>query len=140
MAISKNDAVDILKAALVMAVVDGKVTDGERAVMKAVAQRAGIRPDDLETMIREVADAPGSRQKLFERAIAEPERAMQLLVAAAVIDGRVSEPERHLLVEVSDALGIGALRFNELFQAGMMSAKRVRATPDNPGPSASAHW
>ena len=51
---------------------------------------------------------------------------MQLLVAAAHIDGHISEKERSLLVDISFVLGVPADRFNSIFEAGLAASKKVK--------------
>ncbi len=122
---SSAENLELLKASLAMAVVDGKITGHERALIKALATKAGVGEASLNAMIDLAQNQPAQHDELFASAIKEPEKAMQLLVASATLDGHISEEERNMLVDVSIALGIPAAKFSEIFQAGMASAKRV---------------
>lgn len=120
-----TESLELLKAVIAMAASDGRVSGHEKAIIKALAQRAGVGGLSLAAMIEHASNDPSAREDLFARAVKEPERAMQLLVAAAQIDGNISEPERNLLVDISCTLGVSAERFGEIFQAGMATSKRV---------------
>lgn len=122
---STRESLELLQAALAMAVVDGKISGHERALLKALAGKAGVGDASLNAMIDLAKKEPAKHDELFATAIKEPEKAMQLLVASANLDGHISEEERNMLVDISIALGISANRFGEIFQAGMASAKRV---------------
>lgn len=120
------DSFELLKAALAMAAADGRISGHEKALLKALAERAGVGAASLDAMVHAAIEYPAKHDDLFQRAVKEPERAMQLLVSAAQIDGKISEQERALLVDISFVLGVSAERFNEIFKAGLASAKRVR--------------
>ncbi len=135
---SARETLELLKAALAMAVVDGKISGHERALLKALAAKAGVGDASLTAMIDLAGNEPARHDDLFASAIKEPEKAMQLLVASANLDGHISDEERNLLVDISFALGISSQRFGEIFQSGMAAAKRVvrskRLKDDNPSP------
>jgi len=135
MGIDSSDSLELLKAVIALAAADGSVTKTEQAVIKALAQKAGVAGASLDAMIERAAVDGAARQQLFEQAVRKPERAMELLVAAANIDGHVSEPERHLLVDISCTLGVPARRFKEIFQSGMAASDRVKRdfNPLDPG-------
>ena len=123
---STQDSFELLKAALAMAAVDGKISGSERALIKALAQRAGVGSVSLDAMIEQAKESPAKHDELFGRVIKDSERAMQLLVAAAHIDGHISAKERNLLVDISFVLGISAERFNGIFEAGLAASKKVQ--------------
>ncbi len=133
-----QESFELLKAALAMAVVDGKISGHEKSLLKALAQRAGVGAVSLAAMIEQAQENPASHDELFGRAVKDSERAMQLLVAAAHIDGHISEQERSLLVDISFVLGVSAERFNSIFQAGLAASKRVRRSRTRPGGSESS--
>ncbi len=126
MSVDSTDSLELLKAALTMAAVDGKISGHENALLKALAKRAGVGSASLDAMIKQAGENRTSCDDLFKRAVKDSERAMQLLVAAANIDGHISEEERNLLVDISFALGVSAERFNAIFQAGLATSKRIR--------------
>ncbi len=126
MSANPQESLELLRAALAMAAADGRISGHEKALLKALAQRAGVGALSLDAMVADAVNNPASHDTLFQRAIDDPERAMQLLVAVAQIDGKISEEERNLLVDISFVLGVSAERFNEIFQAGLASVKRVR--------------
>ncbi len=132
MGVDAQDSFELLKAALAMAAADGRISGHEMGLLKALAKRAGVGSVSLEAMIRQARENPASHESLFHRAVKDPERAMQLLVGAANIDGQISEEERNLLVDISFVLGVSSDRFSEIFQAGLAASKRVHRGR-NPG-------
>lgn len=125
MGLDSTDSYELLKAVIALAAADGNVTNTELAVIKALARKAGVEGTSLDAMIERAALDAAVKQELFDRAVKKPERAMELLVAAANIDGHVSEEERNLLVDISCTLGVPARRFSEIFQSGMAVSRRV---------------
>ncbi|NOT00243.1 MAG: TerB family tellurite resistance protein [Phycisphaerales bacterium] len=125
MALNNTDSFELLKAVIALAASDGRISGREKGLAKALADRAGVGGASLDAMIERASGDPDSRVAMFDRAIKDGEQAMQLLVAAAMVDGHISEPEREMLVDVSAILNIPARRFGEIFQVGMAAAKRV---------------
>lgn len=117
---------ELLKAVLAIAAADGKVHGNEMAILKALAQRAGIGAVSLNAMIDQAKTNRAAYDRLFARAVSDPERAMRLLVAAANIDGNISEEEREILVDISTVLGVSTDRFASIFQSGMAASNKVR--------------
>jgi len=135
MGLDSSDSLELLKAVIAMAAADGKVSPTELAVIKALARKAGVAGPSLDEMIERATVDAAVRQDFFEKAVRMPERAMKLLVAAANIDGHISEQERNLLVDISSTLGVRARRFQEIFQSGMAASDRVMRdfNPLDPG-------
>ncbi len=127
MSIESGDNLELLKAVLTMAAVDGRITGRERGLIRALAGRAGVGKASISAMIEIAQDDESARERLFQRAVADPERAMQLLVATANLDGKITDEERSLLVDISFALGVSSERFNEIFKAGIAASKKPGA-------------
>jgi uncharacterized membrane protein YebE (DUF533 family) len=125
MSTGSRENLELLKAALAMAAVDGKVCAREKSLLKALAAKAGVGGVSLQAMIDRAMTEPADRAKLFQGVISQPEKAMQLLVAAASIDGAITEDERSLLVDISFVLGVSSDRFDDVFRDGLAAAKRV---------------
>jgi tellurite resistance protein len=124
MTFNNIDGPELLKAVLVMACVDGRISGREKGLIRALAARAGVGDASLSAMINQVQNDPDAKDRVFKRAVADPEKAMQLLVATANLDGRITEEEREMLVDVSFLLGVSAQKFNAIFQAGMAASKK----------------
>ena len=135
MSVDSTDSLELLRAVLVIAAADGKVTGHELSLLKALAQRAGVGRTSLEAMIQTAQEDKIEHDKLFARAVADPERAVQTLVAAARIDGEVSDEERKILVDIACMLGVSVDRFRELYESGLAAADRIRRTREQGGGS-----
>ncbi len=125
MEINETDSYELLKGVIAIAAADGSVTGREKAIIKALADKARVSRVSTESMIDRARKESDAVDALFNRALKNPNRAMQLLVAAADIDGDISAEERSLLASVSDKLGLSPDAFRELFKAGVASSKRV---------------
>jgi tellurite resistance protein len=125
MTLDASDSYELLTAVIALAAADGNVTNSELAVIKALARKAAVEGPELDAMIESAAIDAAARQELLNRAVKQPERAMSLLIAAANIDGNVSEEERNLLVDISCTLGVPARRFGEIFQSSMAVSSRI---------------
>ena len=126
MSMELGESFELLKAALALAAVDGRISGHERAVIKALAARAGVGQASLDAMVEQAKAGHADHDKLFGRVLKEPERAMQLLVALAAIDGHLDEKERSLLVDISTVFNVPTDRLDDIFQAGLVASKRVR--------------
>ncbi len=125
MSLDTTESFELLKAVIALAISDGRISGREKGLIKALAGKAGVGGASLDAMIGQASQDTSARQALFDRAMKNPEQAMQLMVAAANVDGHISEEERELLVEVSTILGVSARRFGEIFQTGLAVSKRV---------------
>jgi tellurite resistance protein len=118
--------VQLLQAAIVLAVADGVVASSERGLLDAIAGRVGVGQMSLEAMIDRAKTDPDVHDELFYRAMTEPELTMELLVAAARLDGEVSQEEREVLVRIMDKLNIPIARFSGIYQKGIQRADQLR--------------
>jgi len=125
MKLNETDSYELLKGVIAIAAADGSVTGREKAIIKELAERARVSRISTESMIDQARKASDAVDKLFTRALKNPKRAMQLLVAAANIDGTISDEENNLLADVSLKLGLSPEAFGEVFKAGVASSKRV---------------
>lgn len=121
-----SDDKQLLEALVVLAAADGLITRGERGLLKRLAARIGVSSAALDATIEGAMRDPPRRQKLFRKAISKPELAMELLVAAARIDGAIDKAEERILVEVMGKLKIRTERFKELYRRGVARADALR--------------
>jgi hypothetical protein len=118
---------ELFKAVLAVAGIDGKVTRAEQGLLGGLAERVGVGAASLNAMMAAAAREPDLKSKLFSRSMREPVRAMELLVAAARIDGEISEEERQLLLHVAETLKLPPEAFAGAFERGLATADRLRA-------------
>ncbi len=122
----KRDDLELLKALVVLAAADDVIAKSERGLLERLCVRVGVGRASLDAMIERAMSDHTCRQELFIRTTAKPELAMELLVAAARIDGEIDERERAVLVDVMGKLKIPVDRFSELYQRGIDRADTIR--------------
>lgn len=118
---------ELFQAVLAVAGADGRITRSERGLLEGLAERVGVGRVSLNAMIKLAISEPGFKTNRSIHTVSDPVKAMELLVAAARIDGEISEQERQLLVRTSEIWGIPNEEFVEAFKRGMATADRVRA-------------
>lgn len=123
---SIHEQVELLKAAIVLAAADQVISPSERGLLTALAGRIGVGKVSLDAMIERALSDPAAREELFRRTMSDPEKAMELLVATARLDGEVADAEREVLAQIMQKLGISVERFADLYERGMQRADALR--------------
>lgn len=118
---------ELFQAVLAVAGADGTITRAERGLLEALAERVGVGRASLKAMIERATREPGFRAKRSIHKVNDPLKAIELLVAAARIDGEISEEERQLLVHIAAVWDIPNKEFVEAFKRGLATADRLRA-------------
>lgn len=117
---------ELLRAALSLAVADGEVRRSEKGVLAGLARRCGVGRVSFDAML---AEAETNKTIPDHILIPNPQKAgeaFELLVAQARIDGEISEAEREVLVRIAAALRIEGEDFSRLYEAGIRRADAVR--------------
>lgn len=122
-----REQAEILRAAIVLAVTDGVITSSEKGLLEALARRLGVSTQTLRQMTERALLDSAVHDELFRVATADPEFTLELLVAAARIDGEIHERERATLLQMSEKLAIPAGQFEHIFTRGVARADAVRA-------------
>ncbi len=123
---------ELLKAALVVAVADGGIRRSEKGVVQGLAQRVGIGRASLEAMIEAAEQDDSIADNILIGSTATARSALKLLVAQARIDGEVSDEERSVLVRIATTLGITGDEFQAIYQAGIKRADEIRKSRQGP--------
>jgi tellurite resistance protein len=123
---SHMEDVELLKAAMSLAIADGQVTRGEWGIIERLAARAGVGRVSLDAMLARAESDPTAKDELFTSVRAKGPRALKLLVATARLDGEISPEERELLVEIAGRLDITGAQFDEVYSAGIAAADAKR--------------
>ena len=118
---------ELFQAVLAVAGADGRIARSERGLLEALAERVGVGRISLKAMIDRAIRDPGFKSDRSLHKVSDPLKAMELLVAAARIDGEISEEERQLLVRTAEVWDIPNDDFVEAFKRGLATADRVRA-------------
>jgi len=122
------DDVELLKAALAVAVADGTIRRSEKGVLQGLAIRVGVGRASFDAMVKAAESDDSVGDEVLIRSKDNAHKAFELLVAQARIDGEVSEEERSLLVRLATALNITGSDFSRLYAAGIKRADAIRKT------------
>jgi len=120
------EKLELLKSALLVAVVDGQLKQSEMGVVMGLAARVGVGRASLEAMIGAAKDGRIGPDDILMRSGQSARTALELLVAQARIDGEITDPERELLVIIGSRFNITGDEFQEIYQAGIARADKIR--------------
>ena len=117
---------ELLKAALAVAMADGELRRSEKGVVEGLAERIGIGRVSFEAMLEAAEKDDSIADNILLRSKEKAHSAFELLVAQARIDGEISDDERSLLVRIATSLGITGTDFETVYLAGVKRADRIR--------------
>ncbi len=117
---------ELLKAALAVAMADGELRRSEKGVVEGLAERIGIGRVSFEAMLEAAEEDDSIADNILLRSKEKARSAFELLVAQARIDGEISDDERSLLVRIATSLGITGTDFETVYLAGVKRADRIR--------------
>ncbi len=118
--------VDLLKAALAVAMADGELRRSEKGVVQGLARRIGVGQASFEAMLAAAEKDDSIADNILMRSKGKARTAFELLVAQARIDGEISPEERSLLVRIATSLGITGDEFAQLYQSAIKRADDIR--------------
>ncbi len=117
---------ELLRAAIAMAVADGKISRSEMGVVEGLAQRAGVGAVTIEAMFEAAANDETFADNLLLQPKDRAVKAVELLVGLARIDGEISSEERELLVRIAASLDVVDNEFRQAYEAGIKRADNLR--------------
>jgi len=104
--LTKKDQVQICKVVAQAIVADGRLADGERALLNELMDRYGLDgAERRDVMARNIDDDPAALAAGVEAPDAKNALLVELAMAVSV-DGGLAKTERQLIGEVAAALGI----------------------------------
>ena len=118
---------ELFRALLAVAGIDGKFTRAEQGLLHGLAERVGIGAASLDAMMERAVREPDLKVSLCSRTLRQPAKALEMLVAAARIDGEIIEDERQLLLHVAETMKLPPEAFTAAFERGLATADRLRA-------------
>ena len=124
---------ELLKAALAVALADGEIRRSEKGVVQGLARRVGVGQPSLDAMIEAAEQDDSIADNILIGSKATARSALELLVAQARIDGEVSNEERGVLVRIATTLAITGDEFQAVYQAGIKRADKIRKSRQDPG-------
>ena len=139
MDLDSTEELELLKAAIAVAVADGRLRRSEMGVVEGLAARCGVGEAWLEAMLADATKGTGAADSIVFRSKDAAREAFKLLVSQAHIDGEIAEEEHDVLVRVAaslgiagDKFGIGGDEFRSLYQAGVKRADAIRKARQRP--------
>jgi tellurite resistance protein len=117
---------ELLRAAIALSLVDGRISSGEKGFFVRLAERIGVSTQALNALVELAESNPAEREKLFEQSHRNPKLALELLVALARLDGEITHDEREWLVDISTSLDVGPLAFSQVYRSGIARADQMR--------------
>jgi tellurite resistance protein len=117
---------DLLKAAMAVALADGEIRRSEKGVLQGLAERVGVGRMSFEAMLEAAEQNDSIADSILIRSKERAKAALTLLVAQARIDGEISQGERSILVRVAASLGITGDDFQSIYETGIKRADAIR--------------
>ncbi len=117
---------ELLRAAIAMAVADGKISRSEMGVVEGLAQRAGVAAVTIEAMFEAAANDETFADNLVLQPKDRAVKAVELLVGLARIDGEISSEERELIVRIAASVDVVDNEFRQAYEAGIKRADDLR--------------
>jgi len=124
---------ELLRAALSLALADGDLRRSERGVIEGLARRVGVGRVSFDAMLAEAESNKSIPDNILIHNPAKAAQAFEVLVAQARLDGEISSHEREVLVRIAAALRIAADDFTNLYEAGIRRADALRKRRAPPG-------
>ena len=123
---NRLEELELLKAAMAIAVADGTISRSEKGVLQGLAERVGVGSVSYDAML-EAAKSPDSvAGMVLLKSKETAAKAVELLVAHARIDGEICAAEREIIVDVACRVGITGDAFQGVYQAGIARADAIR--------------
>ena len=121
---------EILRAAVCVAGLDGHVCDREHPLLTRLADRAGVGSVSLAAMIDLAEVDRQYYEEQFDIVKTDPEKTIKILMEVAVADGVLSVEERVIVSHFATKLGMSEQRFGELLAAAEAQLGKGGAKPD----------
>ncbi|MHC4220638.1 MAG: tellurite resistance TerB family protein [Planctomycetota bacterium] len=117
---------ELLKAAMAVAVADRELRRSEMGVLEGLAKRTGLGPASFGAMVEAARAEDFLEGSPLIQSKEKARSALELLVGLARIDGLISEEERKVLARIATTLDIAGDEFEKIFLAGVQRADEIR--------------
>lgn len=121
-----REQADVLRAVVGLAVADRYIAPSEGGLLTTLASRFGVTQATLDRLIEQARSDPDFQAGALQCAHGNPESTLELLVAAARLDGEVADEERMLLERFGRQLDVSAERFSRIYLRGVKRADELR--------------
>lgn len=111
--------VDILRAAVCVAGLDGEISEDELVLLRKIKEVAGVGEASFKAMMdMAVEERTTHYQKQLDFLSADPEKVTRILLEIARADGDFDQNERVVLHHFAMKIGVSEERYAEIVEAG----------------------
>ena len=122
------EQLELLRAAIALAMADGELSRSEKGVVEGLAQRVGVGKVSLKAMLDTAQANDSIADNILIGSKKRARVALELLVAQARIDGEISDEERSVLVRIAMSLSFTTDEFQGIYESGLARADTLRRT------------
>ena len=123
---NQMEQLELLRAAIAVAVADGDLRRSEKGVLRGLADRIGVGGATFDAMVEAAEQDPNFIDGLMLKSSESAGRSIELLVAQARIDGEISQHEREVIARIAADMKISDDEFQRAYEAGIKRADRIR--------------
>lgn len=123
---NQMDQLEILRAAMAVAVADGDLRRSEKGVLRGLADRVGVGAVTFDAMVEAAEQDPNFIDGIMLTSKESAPFCIELLVAQARIDGEISTQEREVIVRIAALLDVLGDEFQRVYEAGIRRADKIR--------------
>lgn len=124
---NQMEQLEILRAAMAVAVADGELRRSEEGVLRGLADRIGVGAATFDAMIEAAEQDPNFVDGIMLKSKESGQFCLELLVAQARIDGEISEQERKVIVRIAALVNVSGDEFQQAYEAGIQRADKIRS-------------
>lgn len=117
---------ELLRAAMAVALADGELRRSEMGVIKGLAERTGVGRVSFDAMLGAAESDPSFADSIIISSPDKARQAVEILVAQAGLDGEISPQERAVIQRIARRLEITNQELGELYEAGVRRADALR--------------
>ncbi len=119
------EKLEILRAAVCIVGVDGKIDDQELQLVEKLAKEIGVGRASREAMIDRAIDDPDFHKQMFRVLKTETDQTMLTMFHAAMVDGELEDSEIEVLKHFAAKLDVSDETFEKLVDKAQSMTKEI---------------
>ncbi len=119
------EKLEILRAAVCIVGVDGKIDDQELQLVEKLAKEIGVGRASREAMIDRAIDDPDFHKQMFRVLKTETDQTMLTMFHAAMVDGELEDSEIEVLKHFAAKLDVSDETFEKLVDKAQSMTKEM---------------
>lgn len=119
------EKLEILRAAVCIVGVDGKIDDQELQLVEKLAKEIGVGRASREAMIDRAIDDPDFHKQMFRVLKTETDQTMLTMFHAAMVDGELEDSEIEVLKHFAAKLDVSDETFEKLVAKAQSMTKEI---------------